>query len=805
MSEVTGPPQFKGLEPVIRVPGISKNDQKPDDQKPPHDQEQQQVKQKDPTAHLSRDPAVSLSASVGHIALGEDISGSILSIDPDGRPLLITNEATFALTPDVGLKAGDSITLNIVTTDHKLIAELTFRNGKPEIPPVLLSLTLVSVKQVPNGEITTPVSDTRYIDSQTGAYIPPTTAPLINKLAPQTSLSSGIYQRSAAPEVGVVSEPASPDSSQKSAPLSPVDQAILKDKVAVEIGQLNDPTIIKASTTDMAAMLIAQQMSGPAPSPTLQVKTKPANQSAAVKASVVAEENVRQSPVATGHSDGASKLSQPDKSVNLDRNVTPSHPLVQTPSVYPSDSREKASPDLTDKNSQVPLQTLPTAKSVIEQAATEENSTLKYAQIEPQIPPLSPPPPATPDTRKVPPASRPVLSAEFKPSDVGQAFLTKANINTSKPSVRVEVILRAKQKNDPPNTIEVKILSVREKPGMAISQTNNPTEQRDEKLSQNPSEAPIAQSNLTNESNQHSRTIQIETTGGTVEIALPNSQPLPLPESYMAIIPAAFTPSPILQTSPSTASNVVPLSLLTKGFKKWPALQRTHELISQEQQKGAIVPSFIQQITNALTSRTAGGGARLTNSLLFMMAALRQGDASSWLGPKVEQYLEHKGQKHLLNILKQDITRIASLINRPASGEWQPIVLPLAADDNSPLLALLIRPEQPNQKENNQGTDGQDNDSKENPTRFILEVHLSQLGNIQLDGFIKEKNFGLKFKSLVPLPQEMKNEIRELFSNALDVSGYSGSITFYDLPIFPINVTDIINKAEPLTHEIRNA
>lgn len=744
MSEVTGPPQFKSLEPVKRVPEINKHDQKPDDQKPDNEQKKQSVEQKDPAANLSRDPAVSLSASVGHIKIGEDISGSILSIDADGRPILITEEATFALTPDVGLKKGDSITLNIITTEHNLIAELTLRNGNPEDPPVLLSLTLVSVKELPHETQTTPHSDPRYIDSQTGAYIPPLTAPTISSASPQTSLSSGIYQQSSAPEVGIVKEPSANTLVQKGAPQGTKNAPSLKGDIASVTKQPSDPTMIKSSSPDMAALLVAQQSSGDKSTNAQQDGTATAHQSGIEKPNMPTVENVNPNPSLTHHNVDAPK---------------------EAPYVSPGNDPVKES--------------------------LKPSQHISATTVSP----------AVTDASKVP-IHHPVLPALFIPSDSAQALLKKANISAPKPKMAVEVVLRAKQKSDPPNTIDVKILSVREEILPEISRSNKSSDQQPEK----PVETMAAQNSAPSVNHQHERTVHIETTGGTVEISLPRGEALPAPHTDIAIIPTQYSQASLPQASPSS-DTIIPLGLLAKGLTKWPALQKTHKLISQEQQNTTIAPNILQQISSALTSRTAGGGARLTNSLLFMMAALKQGDASSWLGPKVEKYLEQSGQKPLLNILKQDIKRFANLINHSARGEWQPIVLPLAADDNSPLLALLIRPEQQNQNNtpHNSGDGDNDPEKQENPTRFILEVHLSQIGNIQLDGLIKEKTFNLKFKSLEPLDPGLKNTIREIFSTALDTSGYSGGITFYELPVFSINVAEIINAAEPLPHEIRNA
>lgn len=744
MSEVTGPPQFKSLEPVKRVPEINKHDQKPDDQKPAHEQNKPPAEQKDAAANLSRDPAVSLSASVGHIKIGEDISGSILSIDADGRPLLITPEATFALAPDVGLKKGDTVTLSIITTEHNLIAELTFRNGNPEDPPVHLSLTLVSVKELPHETLIEPHSDPRYIDSQTGAYIPPLTAPTISSSSPQASLTSGIYPQSPAPEVTIIEEPAASSLLQKNTQKHSKNETSFKDDIAAVTKQPNDPTMIKSSSTDMATLLMAQQSSGGKPAHTQQNETATAHQSGIEKSENPTIEKGNPSPAPTQHT-------------------------VESP---------KETPYISPQNQ-------PVKEDLI---AGEPLSATTASPI-------------VPDTSNAP-ISHPVLPALFIPNDSAQAFLTKANISSPKPKIAVEVVLRAKLNSDPANTIAVKILSASEKIVPEAPRTKTSSGHPPEK----PVEAITTQKNAQDVRPQTARIVHIETTGGTVETSLPHGEPLPTSNEDIAIIPTPHAQHLLPQASPSS-DTIMPLSLLAKSLTKWPALQKVHTLMNQEQQKTTIAPNIIQQISSALTSRTAGGGARLTNSLLFMMAALKQGDASSWLGPKVEQYLQQTGQQPLLNILKQDIKRFANLLNHSVRGEWQPIVLPLAADDNSPLLALLIRPEQQNKNDTEQDSGGGDSDGErqENPTRFILEVHLSQLGNIQLDGLIKEQNFNLKFKSLEPLNAGLKTTIREIFSTALDTSGYTGGITFYEQPVFSINVSDIINTADPLPHEVRNA
>ena len=767
MSEVTGPP--KDLKPVLRVPEITKHDQKPDDQKPPQGQDQPVSKQSKEGTHLSRDPAVSLSASMGHIALGENIAGSITTIDADGRPILITDEATFALTPDVGLKEGDSITLNIVTTDHKLKAELIIRNGTPEDPPVLLTMTLVSVKHITQGTIKAPETEPRYIDSETGAYIPPSATPSVTQETPQTSLSSGIYQQSTTLDVSAAKERLT----KETGALLPKDQSLLKDKITFETKQPSDPTMVQASATDMAALLATQQSNAPKPEPTLKVDARPGSPMPA-------------QPV-------VSKADSQSKVETADVKGTPKSTPVQTDNIQ--STQKPASPDGAPLKVDTRPPHVPTRPASPEASGTAPDTASKAGGKPTTVPvdnsaPLAPQPTAAiiseAKTEQV------LLPAQFIPNSEAQALLQKASISVVGPKADINIALRAKLVTDPPNTVEAKILSTQAHPAPAA-----------EKIQAGENSGQVIKDTL--ETSEKPRQYTIVTSAGTVELSLSEDRAPPAQDSVISIIPAAVIDiMPIQGKSVQTAA-LSPLSLLTKGMKKWPALRQVHTLLSDENTQNTIGVAAGQQLSQALAGRTAAGGAKLTNSLLFMLSALKQGNTSNWLGPQIENYLTQANQKPLLDILKQDIMRFANLINRPAGGEWQPIVLPLAADDNSPLMALLIRPEQQHQEPSGQKKSEDDEKEQEDPTRFILEVHLSALGAIQLDGFIKGKTFDIKFKSHTALAEPMKNDIRGLFSTALDASGYNGSITFSDMPVFSVNVENIINKAEPLPHESRNA
>jgi hypothetical protein len=78
----------------------------------------------------------------------------------------------------------------------------------------------------------------------------------------------------------------------------------------------------------------------------------------------------------------------------------------------------------------------------------------------------------------------------------------------------------------------------------------------------------------------------------------------------------------------------------------------------------------------------------------------------------------------------------------------------------------------------------QDDDKGDTETRFVLDVGLSRLGRIQLDGLIgeRDKRLDLIIRSQQPLPGAMRNDIRDIFINAGEITGMKGGLSFQAAP-----------------------
>jgi hypothetical protein len=73
------------------------------------------------------------------------------------------------------------------------------------------------------------------------------------------------------------------------------------------------------------------------------------------------------------------------------------------------------------------------------------------------------------------------------------------------------------------------------------------------------------------------------------------------------------------------------------------------------------------------------------------------------------------------------------------------------------------------------------------------------MGPIQLDGFIKDRNFDLTLRSKNNISESLSNDLRQLFKSAVDANGYSGSLFIKQHTTFPVNVQDALLKTQKST------
>jgi len=160
-------------------------------------------------------------------------------------------------------------------------------------------------------------------------------------------------------------------------------------------------------------------------------------------------------------------------------------------------------------------------------------------------------------------------------------------------------------------------------------------------------------------------------------------------------------------------------------------------------------------------------GPRLASDLLFLISALPGGGTTAWPGSAVVEMLERAGRSDLVRGLGTDLAQ-ASRNADTSAGDWRLMTLPFYHGAELQQLRLYLR----------RNRRGPADDRREKATRFVLEVELTRLGALQLDGLVQPRRFDLMLRSRRSLPEEWRQDIAQIFAEANEAVGNDGEIVF---------------------------
>lgn len=189
--------------------------------------------------------------------------------------------------------------------------------------------------------------------------------------------------------------------------------------------------------------------------------------------------------------------------------------------------------------------------------------------------------------------------------------------------------------------------------------------------------------------------------------------------------------------------------------KTWPAMQDAVH---------AAMGGRAHNVANTIPSPAA----RFTPAALFFLAALRLGGIEKWIGDDALKALE---KRPLAARLGGDFMKISEQSKETLPGGWRLISMPLLHEEQVSQMQFYIR----QQQEREQGDDKQDSKPA---TRFILNLNLSRMGDMQLDGYLRKKQFDLVLRTRDALPLDMRQELMRRFSDALEQTRMQGGISF---------------------------
>jgi hypothetical protein len=176
-------------------------------------------------------------------------------------------------------------------------------------------------------------------------------------------------------------------------------------------------------------------------------------------------------------------------------------------------------------------------------------------------------------------------------------------------------------------------------------------------------------------------------------------------------------------------------------------------------------------LARALLQALPAADRSLASGLLFFLSAVKGGDLKSWLGGRLAGELDKKIPA-LAARLGADLAQMQPFAEAP-DRQWSALMLPLMFGSELEHARFFYRKE-----EDKPGVGG----TTDRGHRFILEVDLSHLGDLQFDGFVRQgarkKSFDLVIRSARPLAAEVAGDIRNLYEDALQATGYNGYLAF---------------------------
>lgn len=237
--------------------------------------------------------------------------------------------------------------------------------------------------------------------------------------------------------------------------------------------------------------------------------------------------------------------------------------------------------------------------------------------------------------------------------------------------------------------------------------------------------------------------------------------PQPLPTGTTLTVHAAPEHMTPATGVPQAATSEEAITLDTE--KPWKTLEEAIATLKQAN------PEIAQEVMQRLPSLNQ----KLASGLLFFIVAIKGGNIQEVIGKRATRLLELSAPD-LLGKLRKEVGQLQSFATASPLPHWSLIYLPMMLGQELHTGRLYIGkdPESENTGTGSQGR-GQ---------RFVLEVGMSSIGKLQLDGFVRQesraKQFDLLIRSERTLDTSLKQGINDIFYNSMQVTGMQGTMQF---------------------------
>jgi hypothetical protein len=236
----------------------------------------------------------------------------------------------------------------------------------------------------------------------------------------------------------------------------------------------------------------------------------------------------------------------------------------------------------------------------------------------------------------------------------------------------------------------------------------------------------------------------------------------------------------LAQSLPPSATNqpLPPLSGMQLGSSSsgqppsaWPTLSDSLDLLAR------VDPQAARQLASIIPANDP----RLVANTVAYNQALRSNDPGRWMPASVISALEKAGGKgpQLAERLSGELRELGTRAKRPqpGGGEWRTLSMPFADGAGISQINIITRRLGP---ENDTENTGKTKKGGGKGHRFLIDLSLSNLGDLQFDGLYKKgiRTLELIIRSRQELPGHIRQSINGLFACNSQVLNIAGGVTF---------------------------
>lgn len=166
---------------------------------------------------------------------------------------------------------------------------------------------------------------------------------------------------------------------------------------------------------------------------------------------------------------------------------------------------------------------------------------------------------------------------------------------------------------------------------------------------------------------------------------------------------------------------------------------------------------------------------------MLFLAVIRSGDFDDYLPQPILNLIRENGKTDILRSLAGEAAKHARLENTILPNDWRATMLPFYHEQQIHKLPLYYKKMQDEDA-------GGERKRRNEKMRFLFNLQLSRMGNVQVDGFVQPKRLDMILRTKAAVSVAMQQALKGAYTKALDRSNLTGELGFQFKPEQWVNI-----------------